>query len=216
MSKSSNWKIEVPNELICTDSYYLIRGKKYHRVTKINSIIDKPELRNWYAKLGKNEASKILKTRANFGSLLHKLIEVTLKNGEVSEENYDSNIIKSLDLFKNWIKKHKITVEALEQHLWSDKYSYAGTTDCIINFDGKRIIADWKTSKEIYPEYMLQLSAYIMSFEEQTGIKLDGALILKIRDGEIEEQYKTYDELKELFEVFLAALKIYVWKYGDK
>ena len=209
------WEIKTPSEFICTDSHYLIKGKRYARVTRINNVIDKPELRYWYAKTGNEKAKEILKKRAGFGSTLHKLIEVTLKKEELSKSNYDPTLIESIELFEKWQGKHKIKPDALEQHLWSDKYQYAGTADYIGMFDGKLYILDWKTSRGIYPEYWLQLSAYLVAFEEQTGIKLEGAGILQIRDGETNFQTKTRDELIRLFEVFKAALVIYNWKYSN-
>ena len=121
------WSIKTPSEFICTDNYYLIKGKKYARVTRINSIIDKPELRSWYAKTGAVKAKEILHKRAGFGSTLHKLIEVTLKGEELSKSNYEPALIESIELFEKWQGKHALIPDSLEQHLWSEKYNYAGT-----------------------------------------------------------------------------------------
>lgn len=208
------WSIKTPSEFICSDNYYLIKGKKFARVTRINSIIDKPELRNWYAKTGAVKAKEILMKRAGFGSTLHKLIEVTLRGEQLSSENYDSFLMESMDIFNNWMGKHEVIPEALEQHLWSEKYKYAGTCDFIGIFDGKLYILDWKTSRGIYDEYFLQMAAYAYAFYEQTGIKVDGIGILQIRDGVFNFVTKDYDELMKIyFPVFLAAITIYNWKY---
>lgn len=92
--------------------------------------------------------------------------------------------------------------------------------DLIVNLklsmvDGKLMILDWKTSRGIYDEYWLQMAAYVQSFEELTGIKVDGVGILHIRDGEHQFVTKTYDEVMKFLPVFLAAQLIYNWKYGD-
>lgn len=208
------WSIETPAEFICTDNYYLIRGKKYSRVTRINSVIDKPELRAWYAKTGAAKAKEVLMKRAGFGSTLHKLIEVTLKGEELSD-NYDSFLLDSMDIFNKWADKNELMPQSLEQHLWSEKHKYAGTCDYIGICNGKLMILDWKTSKGIYDEYWLQMSAYVQAFEELTGIKIDSVGILQIRDGEYRFQEKTYDEIMtKYFPVFLAAQTIYNWKFG--
>ena len=214
--QEKNWVIETPLEFQCTDNWYLIHGKKYARVTRINGIIAKPELQNWYASTGKDKAKEILKKRATFGSTLHKLIEVQLNGGKITEENYDSYLLESMSIFNKWMKQHSIVPESIEQHLWSNIYCYAGTSDFIGMIDGKRKIGDWKSSRDVYPEYWLQLSAYLVAFEEQTGLKLDGAFILQMRDGEYKFQEKTREELLDLFEVFKAAMIIYRWKYADK
>lgn len=210
------WSIETPAEFICTDNHYLIKGIKYARVTRVNSVIDKPELRNWYAKTGNTKAREILKKRAGFGSTVHKLIEVTLLGNEVCKDNYDSFLMDTLNIFNEWKDKHALKPHALEQHLWSDIHKYAGTCDYIGICDGKLMILDWKTSKGIYPEYWIQLAAYVNAFEELTGLKVDGAGILQIRDGEHQYIEKDYNELMAIyFPVFLAAKTIYSWKYGD-
>jgi hypothetical protein len=213
--QEKNWDIKTPSEFICTDNHYLIKGIKYARVTRINSIIDKPELRAWYAKTGATKAKEILKTRSGFGSTVHKLIEVTLK-GEKLSDNYDSFLMDSMAVFGKWLGLHKLETQALEQHLWSETYHYAGTCDFIGLLDGKVYILDWKTSRGIYDEYFLQMAAYVQAFYELTGIKVEGIGILQIRDGEYNFVTKTYDEImQDYFPVFLAAQKIYTWKYGS-
>jgi len=211
------WSIKTPAEFICTDNYYLIKGKKYARVTRINSVIDKPELRNWYAKTGAAKAKEVLKKRAGFGSTVHKLIEVSLSGEVISKDNYDEFLMESIDLFNKWKAKHELLPEAMEQHLWSEKYQYAGTCDCICKLDGKLMILDWKTSRGIYDEYWLQMSAYVQAFYELTGLKVDSVGILQIRDGEYQFITKTYDEImSKYFNVFIAAQIIYNWKYGEE
>jgi len=212
-----DWQIKTPSEFLATNNFYLINGEKYYRVTRILSIIDKPELRNWYAKLGRAEAAKTLAISANFGTMMHKLIEITLKNEEFHKEKYDAKMINSIELFNKWLDTKKdFVIESLEQHLWSSKYKYAGTCDCIAMIDGKRYILDWKSSKAIYNEYFLQLSAYMMAFKELTGLDIDGAYIIRIREGEKEEQFKSKEELEKLFEVFKSAIILFDWKYGGE
>jgi len=213
--QEKNWEIITPLEFQCTDNWYLIRGKKYARVTRVNSIIDKPELRFWYSKVGNEKAKEILKTRANFGSTLHKLIQVQLSGGKITEENYDNYLLESMEIFNKWFKKHDIITHELETHLWSETYGFAGTCDFIGSCDGKFVMGDWKSSKSVYPEYWLQLSAYVVAFEELTGLKLDSVFILQIRDGKYDYQEKSRDEILKLFEVFKSAMVIYRWKYGE-
>jgi len=209
------WEITTPVEFLCSDNHYLIHGVKYARVTRINSIIDKPELRYWLQKTGAAKSKEILKTRSNFGSMLHKMIEVTLK-GEKLSDNYDQYLMDSIKVFEKWRGLHEIIPQALEQHLWSNTHKFAGTCDFIGLVDGKLMILDWKSSRSIYDEYFLQMSAYVAAFYEQTGIKVEGIGILQIRDGEYNFITKTYDEImQDYFPVFLAAKTIYDWKYGD-
>lgn len=213
--QEKNWDIQTPIELICSDDHYLIHGKKYVRVTRVNGVIAKPELNNWYGQVGNGQARMILKRSSEFGSMIHKLIQVVLSDNKISEENYDVNLLESMAIFNKWKNEHNIKVHSVEQRLWSDKYKYAGTADFIGCIDEKMLIGDWKTSKNIYSEHWLQLSAYVIAFEELTNIKIDGVFIFQIRDGKCKYEEKSRDDMIKLFEVFKAAMVIHRWKYAE-
>jgi len=211
---SKDWNISEPFEYIQRSRYYLINGTKYDRVTSVLNIIDKPALRMWYANAGVKRARHISQTRADIGTTVHKLIEIHLSGEEVQLDNYDDEIKQSILLFQEFQKKNNLIPEGVEVFLWNDEYEYAGTTDFIGMCNGKRMILDWKTSKMIYEEYWLQLSAYVIAFEALTNVKVDGAGILCIRDGTTTFKDITYDEAKKLFEIFIAAKKLNRWKNG--
>jgi len=213
--KSHYWlmslKIIEPIEFLCENNHYLIDGKKYYRVTKIKSIIKNDGLVSWQVSMGRKKAYEIMKKRREFGTRLHKLYQLILYNKKINSKNYDKETQDSLKLFKDFISEYDIKPELLEQHLWSDKYNYAGTADFIGYIDGKLMIGDWKTSKNIYPEYWLQLAAYAVAFEELTNKKVDGCFILMIRDNKKKIEFKTYNEISNEFEIFKACIKIYSW-----
>jgi hypothetical protein len=205
-------KISEPVEFFCESNYYLIDGIKYPRVTRIKSVINNPGLSYWQSTVGKKKANEIMKKRGDFGTRIHKLIQITLNGEKVDLKNYDEETETTMKLFKDFLVEHDLQPELVEQHLWfklSEKYRYAGTADFIGYVDGKLMLLDWKTSKAIYPDMWLQLSAYIVAFEALTGERLDGCGILQIRDGKKKYVTKTYEEMMEEFEVFKAALVIY-------
>ena len=63
--------------------------------------------------------------------------------------------------------------------LYSDKYKVVGRVDCIVEFDGKLSIIDFKTSSkerndEWNENYYIQVSVIIIEmFEERTGIEIN-------------------------------------------
>lgn len=215
---------------------YKINGKEYYRVTSILGVIEKHALKNWAAKKGYKASQKILKTRQAIGTTVHSLVEHTLKGDLIDLGGYEKEIQDGLTEFDNFRIEAKLKPKLLEQPLWSNKYYYAGTPDYIgqytspINYlvstiinhkrvkvpkfeKGALVIGDWKTGKDIYQEYWLQIAAYIFALKELTGIQVDGAFIARIRDGKIQVKEKTYDELEKEFPAFLHALGLYEWKY---
>lgn len=87
-----------------------------------------------------------------------------------------AEVIPFLDQFDRWLQRFQPTYEAAEVVVYSPRYGYAGTLDCIITIpeqadaDPVRLINDYKTSREPldskgrpktpYGETVLQLAAY--------------------------------------------------------
>jgi hypothetical protein len=228
MTKKS-WSIVLPKDFESTDKEYYLNDKSYSRVTTILNIIAKPGVRNWMAKVGRKKVEAITKRRCDLGTTVHHLFELTLKGKSFNLGNYEAEIREDLDLFDEFRINTCIEPEALEQRLWNNEYGYAGTADYIGRYKSflkymvrghktkftkeSRVLGDWKTSADIYPQYWLQMAAYVAAFEELTGIKLDGAFIAQFRYGKIRVKEMTYDELMIEFEGYLHALGLYDWQH---
>lgn len=220
-----SFKIVEPQEFICETNHYLIDGVKFPRVTRVKTIISNPGLVNWRLTVGKKKAAEIMKIRGEFGSRVHSFIQLTLAGEDINIDSYDNEMIKTIDLFTDFLNEHDIKVKLLEQRLWlkfidnirheTEYYKYAGTADFIGYVDGKLMLLDWKTSKAIYPDMWLQIAAYVVAFENLTDEKIDSCGILHIRDGKKKFVVKTHDEIMEEFELFKAALVLYT-KYRVK
>lgn len=112
--------------------------------------------------------------------------------------------------FVNW------SVENVDHFLFSERRMrepdlfIAGTADfAYVGKDGKRYMADFKTSSGIYGiEYWLQVAAYKMLAEGEGDDPYDGMTVVRLgKDGKFEVQklfdYETYKA------AFLACLTIY-------
>lgn len=229
------WKIKKA-QIFVYPKEYKINDKTYYRVTSTLNVLAKHGLRNWMGKTGHAKAAKILEARQILGTRVHKLIELNLKGEAVNLSAYEQEIQDDLLEFEIFKKDAKLKPKALEQSLWSNKYGYAGTPDYIGYYttpieylastivDHKRVkvpkftksslvIGDWKTGKDIYPEYWLQIAAYAQAFKELTGIRLDGAFICRLRDGKIQVKEKSIKTLEAEFPAYLSAIDLYEWRY---
>lgn len=232
-------EIKEPVEFLCETYYYLINGKKYWRVTQVKSVLNQAGLNAWRAKVGNKEANKIMKARQTLGTKVHKLFELILNGHKVNKDNYKEEEVKSdIDLMNELVKNCKLepfinkcnNKLTLEQHLWSSTLDVAGTGDYLGYYTSNKkylpkkaepkftkkskVVGDWKSSAGIYPDYWLQLSAYVFMFEELTGIKLDGAIIAQFRDGKLSVEERTYEELLLYFEAFKSCIECF--KYQKK
>jgi hypothetical protein len=226
---SEKWKIVIPKEFEVTNNEYNIDGKKYFRVTSTLGIIAKHRLMNWMKKVGEKEANQILATRQALGITVHKLIELTLKDEAYNLGTYETEIQEGLCKFYEFRTLADLKPDALEQRLWSNKFGFAGTCDYIGGYktpdkflvrtqtpkfkNGGYIIGDWKSGKDIYPSYWLQVAAYAMAFYELTGIKVDGAFVCQIHGGKLRIKEMTWKELEEQFRIYTHVIEVYKWWY---
>jgi len=203
--------------------FYILEGKKYVRVTKAIDIIAKPEFYRWYAKFGYRKCKQIMENRSTFGTRMHKYHEDYLYDKDISEDlEKDTDEMKmSLIKFKDWVAQYIVEVKGLEVRIFSEEHMYGGTGDCLaicknLCTDGKnqKLFIDWKSGKKLYDNYFLQLAAYVFGYEEMTGERLDGGCLVRFRDGKVEHQCVTRDDLKKEYSVFLSALHIWRWKHG--
>lgn len=223
-----NWEIVIPKDFDVNKKNYIIKGKSYVRVTRSLDVISKPGLIIWFQNVGKRVAEKVIKDRQVLGTQAHSLFEKLCKDETVDSNKYHDEIQMDIRLFKNFKEKCIVSVDALEQRLWSKKHGYGGTTDFIGYYKTNKewlvrgqtpiftktsfVIGDWKTSRDIYPEYWLQLAAYCVAFKELTGIEPDGAFIAHFRNGKIRIKEKSYQDLLEEFKTYKAVLILYRWQ----
>lgn len=232
---TKKWKIKKA-QIFVSPKDYKIDGKIYYRVTTTLGVLAKHGLLNWAKSKGHAQAKKIMETRQAIGTHVHKLIELNLKGKSVNLGAYEQEIQDGLLLFDLFKKAARLKPQALEQSLWSNKHGYAGTADYVGYYtspeeylrativDHKRVkvlkfkksslmIGDWKTGKDVYPEYWLQVAAYAKAFEELTKVKVDGGFICRIRDGKLQVLEKTIEELEAEFPAYLSAVDLYEWRY---
>jgi RecB family exonuclease len=86
----------------------------------------------------------------------------------------------------------------------------AGTMDMLAVINGKQVIVDVKTGKDIYKEASYQLTAYADMLREAGQTVDDIAVLLLItgQDGEPTGKYK-FETLEEDMETFLAVKRLY-------
>lgn len=124
--------------------------------------------------------------------------------------------------FVKWVISEKVNILSAEQIVYSQKYDYVGKYDAIIEYNGKKYLTDYKTGNGIYNEHYYQASAYLKAYEEQTGEKLDGALIIAIvkedkadkegnvikRAGDIIPEFRSRGDLLQDYIAFKGLLPV--------
>ena len=184
--------------------YYDYQGIGVPRVTHIlDQCINKEFLIAWAAKLGKQQYFYEKNKATTIGSRTHELIEEFLTTGRFAENIFykiapslKKNVSIAFDNFKEWMNdlaNHGYFISdiiAMEKQITCPYFG--GTIDCICRINGKVYIVDFKTSKKISPEYLLQVCAYMWvcnSGYVENIPRIDGVGIIRV-DKESKHKYE--------------------------
>lgn len=215
---------------------------KLPSVTTILKAMAKPGLYKWYENQGTKKAFEILDKisvmspfihqailkqlptgfmkagsdmrddAAKKGTLAHSVIEKLTKGEKVDLTTYADEVQNAVGQFKKWRDKHDIEFIKSEAVVHSEIHRYAGTMDALIRLDGVVTLADYKTSKGIFPEYHMQGIAYKKAVEEMTGEQVPDVLILRFgKDGSFDDAIVPPEEHDEIFDTFIHLMPVWKW-----
>lgn len=201
---------------------YIINNEAYLSVTTILSVIDKSSaLTYWfggevydYIALKYKEGSfpdrkealaapyQTNKKAKDRGTTVHSIVEGWKNMGDVA--GIEGPFRGYATAFRDWVSHHNVEVVENERTVISKKYGYAGTLDILARVNGKLMIVDVKTGKDLYPEVKLQTSAYRQALLEN-GVDIDGTSALLLQE---DGTYK-FETHSDKLGAFLAAKTLY-------
>ena len=214
-----------------THRKYILEEKRLPSVTEILAIVAKPYLIPWANRMGLQgvDLGEYNDEFTGLGTIVHGKIESYYNNTIFDDRAFPEAMRnKSDDLFGkflNWESEREIF--SIFNELPMICHKFGGTIDAVVEMDGKTTLVDWKTSKEIYPEYFGQLSAYCylmrygkpMEGDEElqqhvrdVGKKIEQVAVVQIpKDGEPASRIIPVksDEFRVAWEFFSASLKLY-------
>lgn len=205
------------------EGYHNAAGEKIVGVTTAIKTLGEAEgLIFWAWRKGKEGVDyKALRDKAaDIGTITHDLIEQFLRSGPEPESainarrNDYEKACRAFHAWREWFDKEDLHVESFERPLVSEIHQFGGTPDALARRgNGPLVIMpDWKTSKDIYPEYLAQLGGYAILLEENAVTKIEEALILRAdKEKDMTWEVVRLDEAQLLRarKAFLAALKAY-------
>lgn len=186
----------------------------------------------WLSDVGKN-GDIIKKRAAKEGTMVHNAIEALCKGETVSwidnygNAKYPLNVWQMILRFKDFYETYHPEILENEQFIYSDKYQFAGTLDCLCRLNGETWLIDFKTSNAVHPSYMLQLAAYQQGLRETKGIEIDRAGILWLKSSTRKHsdkegiyqgegwQLKEAVDLDEAWKAFLHTQALYHYLNTD-
>jgi len=95
--------------------------------------------------------------------------------------------------------------------LVSEAHRFGGTPDAIGYLDGKLCLLDWKTSNAVYSDYLIQLAAYKVLWEEnRPQYPLEGGFhLLRFAKEHGDFSHHFYPNLDEAWRQFVLLREAY-------
>jgi len=220
--------------------WYSVDGDYVPSVTTILNVISKPALMPWAVKMGadwfesncesfsnaelsikdmvkgiKGAYRKKSQDALNIGEAVHAWCEqaIKFKLGEGTMPSLPDNPIvrESIENFRDWTKENDVKWLSSEEKVYNRKYKYAGTVDAVAEVNGTFGVIDFKTSKRLYDEYDLQVSAYGETVEDIYGRDCESSWLLRFdkENGSFEARELKGEDHAENFMAFYGALSLY-------
>jgi genome maintenance exonuclease 1 len=156
----------------------------------------KDGLIQWRNRVGEEEADRIIKQSTDIGTAVHEAIENYLngKSWNNFEETHDELLAQKIS--NKFIKdglKGITDIWGLEVGLVLDNL-YAGTADCVGEYEGIPTLIDFKTAKKIkkrewIEDYFLQGCAYANAHNVMFGTKIEQIVILMVDRNNIFQEF---------------------------
>ena len=166
----------VADSLKDIDSYYEYNGSLVPRVTNIISHCeDNRALIDWAASMGYKRYKDIKASALEIGTVVHEFVDeylVAKYNMKMPYEvdytrvqtPYRSKVYNSFENFKLWESNLESLGYKIEEVVGLEipvvTPWYGGTIDAIFKINGVYYIIDFKTSKKIFNNYLIQTAAY--------------------------------------------------------
>lgn len=157
-------------------------------------------------KMARTASTRSRDSKADLGKYVHGWIEQYIKakvTGEIWATNYKNEAKVPIQNFLNWEKTYNPTYLFSERTVFSEKFDYCGTVDCVceleIGGNRFRVILDFKTGKpesqyihrrgytgmkRAYNTVYMQDAFYDIAIEEEDGIKADAYAALYLSKDE--------------------------------
>ena len=207
--------------------YWLEVDGKKKRLPGVTTVLGRFKesggLMQWAFKQGQEGKASLYEERdeaAECGTLAHEMVELYINNDDYMGvlkgvgKNRAEQALNAFQMFREWQDNNKIEIisEYQEIQMVSHKHHFGGTPDAIgRNTNGELILLDWKTSNSVYQDYLLQLAAYRILWEENHPKEpITGGYYLCRFSKEFPD-FSThfYGELEKAERMFLLLLEAY-------
>ena len=196
--------------------YYTADNTRVPSVTTITGRFkESGALLHWANRMGLEgkDLNEARDSATDVGSLVHSMIEAEINWAQMPEipEEFAERAQSAFGAWQTWFESVRAEIVATELPLVSEEHRFGGTLDCVIrDKQGRLALADWKTSNAVYGEYLTQMAAYGMLWNETQPEPLTGGYhLVRISKEYGDLEHRHFPALEEAEELFALLLRAY-------
>ena len=150
---------------------------------------------------------------ADAGTMAHEAVEAWIKSEPYTfagKADVVDRAEKAYGAFLEWAQQTELVITHAEVPLVSETYKFGGTLDAML-IKGKRSLGDWKSSSGVYGDYLCQIAAYGILWEENhPDMPIDGGYHLMRFDKNFGDyKHHFWAELDTAKKSFLLMRQLY-------
>ena len=181
---------------------------------------DSGGLLQWAFKQGQSGARTLYEERdkaADIGTLAHAMVEHRLTGRDpvlALAGQPDDSCAKARTAyaaFDSWMAQTQAQVISAEEPMVSERYRFGGTPDVVLRMpDGRLALGDVKTSNGIYRDYLMQVAAYGILWDETHDEKISGGFhIMRFSKDAPDFEHRYFAELADAARLFVLLRDAY-------
>jgi hypothetical protein len=205
-----------------TTDYRLQDGTRVPGTTTVISASlgwNKGALMHWAWEEGKagRHYRETREAAADAGTLAHAMVDAHIRGVPFTMPSDVPGPVERLarlsyDAFRSWFDASRIELVETEMQLVSRAHRFGGTPDAVGRLKDQVALLDWKTSKAIYSEYLIQLAAYEHLWNVNRGEQITGGIHVCRFDkgtGGFSHHWWPSEALRPAWRAFLALRELY-------
>ena len=202
--------------------YHTKDGTKVPSVTTIlGRWKESGGLLQWAFKQGQSGAGSLYEQRdaaAEVGTIAHAMCDAHMRGNDCDaalaefkpSEEQAQKARTAFNAYTGWVRNQRAEIIACETPLVSEEHRFGGTPDFLVRIDGKLAMADLKTSNSVYRDYLLQVAAYGLLWNETHEEKIAGGYhILRLGKDSPDFGHHYFAELDGAADLFLLLRRAY-------
>jgi hypothetical protein len=221
MATSLPFALTSAPEIKAHKDYHLADGTKVPSVTQIIENIGWKShgLMWWGYHLGlKGVDLKTYRAElADAGKLTHKMCEHDMRGlSEPDVTGLDEKLVAkargSFQGYLRWKESMKLDIVSGEMAMVSEAHRYGGRPDAVGSLFGEPVMIDYKSSKDLYPEVIIQVAAYDRLWTENKDMPCTRHMVLRwnpegrfvlhdLSEADLEAGWRGFLAAKQLHEI---------------